>query len=196
MKKAFMVLLIVAVVVTAADFEYNTGGAMGTVPTHGGSASGWGEWFVVSVLNDSGHDLILTEFGFPCCGPPTGTYGWLVWVNVGGLNPPAGEASTADFYGTFSPVDSNPSTLPPVTYTYIDLSSENIVIADGNYFCFGYDVTGNGGQILYNGVETWSWYNSEWDSDSSWGRTDIFEVSADYDTALERNSWASIKTSF
>jgi hypothetical protein len=35
-----------------------------------------------------------------------------------------------------------------------------------------------------------------WDGDQAWGRTDIIDVYADYITALERNTWASIKNSF
>lgn len=196
MKCLVLALLVISVVAGAADFEYNSGGAMGTVPTMGGSSTGWGEWFALPILNDSGHDLILTELGFPCCGPPTGADGWLVWTDVGGLNPPAGEASTADFSGTFTPVDPDPSTYPPVTYTYIDVSAENVLIASGAYFCIGYDVTGIGGHVAFNGVDTWSWYEDAWDSDQNWSRTAILEVSANYDTALERNTWGSIKSTF
>ncbi len=196
MKVLVVALLSVALLASAADFEYNSGGAMGTVPTTGGSSSGWGEWFVVSILNDSGQDILLMELGFPCCGPPTGADGWLVWTDVGGLNPPAGDASTADYSGAFTPLDPAPDTFPPITYTYIDVSAEDIVIANGAYFCIGYDVTGNGGQVDFNGVDTWSWYGGVWDSDQAWSRTDILEVSADYDTALERNTWGSIKATF
>jgi hypothetical protein len=88
-----------------ADFEYNTGGAINTVPTTGGSATGWAEWFVTSISNSTGQPLLLIELGFPCAGPPTGAYGWLVWTNVGGLVPPPGPAQTANYYGPFTPVD-------------------------------------------------------------------------------------------
>ena len=113
-------------------------------------------------------------------GPATGAYGWLVWTNVGGLNAPAGDATTADYYGSFTPVDPNPKTFPPTTYTYIDISAQNIVIPAGNYFCIGYDVTGNGGQTSFNGVDTWAWYGSVWDPDQGWSRTAILQVTADY----------------
>ena len=196
MKYIVVLALLFAVFATAEDFEYNTGGALGTVPTTGGSSSGWGEWFINTVHNDTGYDLVLTEFGFPCCGPPTGTYGWIVWYDVGGMNPPPGEASTADCYGEFAPVDPNPGTFPPTTYTYIDLTGEDIIIPDGNYFCFGYDNTGIGGQIDYNGVETWAWYEGVWDSDVPWGRTAIHQVLANYYVALDQATWGSIKTSF
>ncbi|RLI52764.1 MAG: hypothetical protein DRP09_17245, partial [Candidatus Thorarchaeota archaeon] len=145
-----------------SDFEYNTGGYIDFVPTTGGSASGWGEWFITSVQNDTGQDLSLVEFGFPCCGPPTGFYGWVVWTNVGGPVPPPGPAETAEYYGTFTPVDPGPGTFPPTVYTYIDVSGEGIVIQAGDWFCFGYDNTDTGGQTDFNGVDTWAWYSGVW----------------------------------
>lgn len=196
MKRLILVTMVLAFAAFGADFEYSTAGAMGTVPTLGGSSTGWGEWFVTAILNNSGHDLVLTQISIPCCGPTTGDYGWVVWTDVGGLNAPSGDATTADFYGQFSPVDTSPSTLPPVTYTDIDVSAANVIIPAGNYFCVGYDVTGNGGQVSFNGVDTWSWYENVWDSDQSWGRTDIIDVYANFDTALQRDTWASIKNSF
>ena len=193
MKKLLIVLLSIALLASAADFEYNSGGAMGTVPTTGGSSDGWGEWFVVSILNDSGQELTLTELGFPCCGPATGDYGWVVWTDVGGLTPPSGEASTADYFDAFTPVDPNPETFPPLTYTYIDVTAENIVIAEGAYFCIGYDNTGNGGQVVFNGTDTWAWYGGAWDEDQGYSRTAVIEVSGDFASSLNRNTWGAIK---
>ncbi len=195
MKKLLVALLSIALLASAADFEYNSGGAMGTVPTTGGSSTGWGEWFIVPILNNSGQEITLTELGFPCGGPATGAYGWVVWTDVGGLTPPAGEASTADNFGAFTPVDPDPSTSPPVNYSYIDVTAENIVIADGAYFCVGYDVTGIGGQVDFNGTDTYSWYEGAWDSDQAWGRTDIIEVSASFVQALDQHTWGAIKAS-
>ncbi len=194
MKKLLVVLLSIAIAAGAADFEYNSGGAMGTVPTTGGSADGWGEWFIVSILNDSGQEITLVELGFPCGGPATGDYGWVVWTDVGGLNAPTGEASTADNFGAFTPVDPSPDTYD--TYTYVDVSAENVVIADGAYFCVGYDNTGIGGQVDFNGVDTWSWYEGVWDSDQAWGRTDLIEVSANFAQALQQHTWGAIKATF
>ncbi len=196
MLKTLLVVLVFVFAAFGADFEYSTAGTMGTVPDLGGSSTGWGEWFITSILNDSGHDLLLTQISIPCCGPATGDYGWIVWTDVGGLTPPAGDATTADYHGPFTPVDPSSSTLPPVTYTDIDISAAGVVIPSGNYFCVGYDVTGNGGQIAFNGVDTWSWYSGMWDSDQGWGRTDIIDVYANFDTALTRDTWASIKNSF
>jgi predicted outer membrane repeat protein len=163
-----------------ADFEYNTGGVIDFVPTLGGSATGWAEWMIATVRNDTGHRLRLTEFGFPCCGPPTGPYGWMVWRSVGGLYPPAGDPTTADRHGAFTPADPNPSTNPPTVYTYVDVVAQNIVIPIGSYFCFGYDVTGYGGLTSFNGVQTWGWYGGAWDPDQTYGRTAVLQVKANY----------------
>jgi hypothetical protein len=178
----------------AADWEYNTGGSIDFVPTTGGSATGWGEWFIGTVLNDSGQDVTLTEFGFPCSGPATGTYGWIVWTNMGGYVPPAGQASSAEYYGSFTPVDPDPATFPPTVYTYVDVSSQNIVIPAGSYFCFGYDVTGNGGQTSYNGVDTWAWYSGIWDPDVNYGRTAILQVKGNFGaTPVINSTWGAVK---
>jgi len=178
-----------------ADWEYNTGGVIDYPPTTGGSATGWGEWFIGTVLNDSGQDLMLTEFGFPCSGPPTGPYGWILWYDMGGYVPPAGPAASADAYGAFTPVDPNPDTFPPVVYTYIDVSGDNLAIGAGTYFCFGYDNTGTGGQTEFNGVQTWAWYTGVWDPDINYGRTAILQVKGDYGSPTPTNSttWGAVK---
>ena len=195
MRITILLLVAVTTIVVAEDFEYSTGGSMGTPATTGGSNTGWGEWFITSVLNDAGQDITLTQIAFPCCGDASGLYGWVVWTDVGGLVAPAGDVSTCDYYGSYVPADPD-STFPPDTYTYVDLSSENIIIADGDYFCFGYDNTQIGGQIGANGNETWSWYNNMWDPDSGWGRTALLEVYANYTIALEHDTWGAIKSSF
>ncbi len=178
-----------------ADFEYNTGGVIDFVPDTGGSSDGWGEWFIVTVYNDTGMQLHLKEFGFPCCGPTTGAYGWVLWSDVGGMNAPAGNAMTAEYYGAFTPLDPDPETFPPTTYTYIDVSGRALVIQPGAYFCFGYDNVGNGGQTTFNGVDTYAWYNSTWDPDQGWGRTAILQVKADYImTPVADSSWGHIKS--
>jgi hypothetical protein len=183
---------------TRADFEFNTGGYIDFVPTTGGSHDGWGEWFITTVYNDTGNDLLLVEFGFPCCGPCTGDYGWLVWTDVGGMIPPGGDAYTAEYYGgPWCPDDSNPDTFPPTDYTYLDMSAEGIVIPAGNFFCFGYDVTGNGGQTDYNGYNTWAWYSGYWDPDMGWGRTAILQVFANYGgVSTGETTWGSVKALF
>jgi hypothetical protein len=180
-----------------SDWEYNTGGSLDFVPTTGGSHDGWGEWFLTCIQNNTGYDVKLMEFGFPCCGPATGNYGWVVWLTAG-YGAPAGTADTADFYGgPWSPVDPSPDTFPPTTYTYLDVSAEGVIIPNGGWFVFGYDVTGNGGQTTYNGVETWAWYSGYWDSDVGWSRTAILQFKADYwTTPVQAESWSAVKSLF
>jgi len=196
MLKVFYILLGIAMVAGAEDFEYSTAGSMGFVPTTGGSNDGWGEWFITSVQNNSGYDIALTQMAFPCCGDASDSYGWVIWVDVGGLVAPAGDVGTCDYHGPYTPVDPGPGTFPPTVYTYVDISAENVIIPDGNYFCFGYDNTDTGGQIDFNGVDTWSWYEGVWDSDQGWSRTDIIEIYGNYYTALEHSTWGAIKSTF
>jgi len=180
-----------------ADFEYNTGGAIDCVPTSGGDSADWAEYFVAPVANASGHQLKLIELGFPCGGPASQTYGWLVWHDLGGYAPPAGDATTADHYGALTPVDPNPETFPPTTYTYVDVSALNIIIDSGDTFGIGYDNTGIGGMVSFNGVQTWGWYGGVWDSDQTWGRTAVLQVKANfYDSPVEATTWGAIKALF
>ncbi|MCA9754924.1 MAG: hypothetical protein KDA27_03910 [Candidatus Eisenbacteria bacterium] len=177
-----------------ADWVYNTGGSEDFVPTTGGSFDGWGEWFITTVYNDTGSDLTLTELGFPCAGPMTEDYGWLVWLGLGGLVAPTGDAYTADYFGQFTPVDPGPDTFPPTVYTYVDVSAANIVVPAGTYFAFGYDNTGTGGQTDFNGVETWAWYGGLWDPDINYGRTAILQVKGNYGAVpVEQTTWGQIK---
>ncbi len=169
------------------DWVYNTGGVEGFVPTVQGSASGWGEWFITTVMNDTGEDLYLSELGFPCSGPATEPFGWLVWVGINGMNAPAGNAYTADFYGEFAPVEPNPE-VDPLVYTFIDISEEFIVVPNGAYFSFGYDNTGLGGQTDFNGVDTWAWYGEAWDPDVNWGRTAILQVKGNFEGPVATES--------
>jgi len=45
---------------------------------------------------------------------------------------------------------------------------------------FGYGNPGMGGQITTNGVETWSWYDGSWDSDSNYNRTAVLQFKGDF----------------
>jgi hypothetical protein len=107
-------------------------------------------------------------------------YGWLVWTNLDGLAPPLGDYTTADFYGPFAPVDTNPDTFPPVTYTNLNIAGLNIVIPNGNYFCFGYMNTSAGGTTGFNGVNTWTWDVASWEFDHQNSETAILQVKANF----------------
>jgi hypothetical protein len=171
---------------TRDDFEYNTGGAIDFVPTTAGSASGWGTHFMAMTSNNTGQDLYLTELGFPCNGViPSGWF-----VSVGAM---PGDFNT-DYMGAFTAVDGG-DVSPPTIYTYVDISTEGIVVPAGMDVYFGYINPGLGGQTTANGTETWAWYGGAWDPDSGWGRTAILQIKASYEdpVALENGTLDSIK---
>lgn len=173
-------------------FLYNTGGQSGFVPDLFGSSTGWGEWFVATVYNDTGKDLQILEFGFPCCGPATGAYGWVVWMDVGGYSAPAGLPTSADYHGSFTPVE--PAGGDPTVYTYVDVSMEGVIVPVGAHFCFGYENTQYGGQTTFNGTMTWSWDNGNWIADSQYNRTAVMQVSAEEVGSLSITTWGGIKS--
>lgn len=155
-----------------AAFEWSSGGAMDTVPTLGGSDTGWGTHFIVMATNTLGTDIFLSELGFPCGGSSSN---WYVWV--GTAQPP--DFSTPDFSGPFTPVDPDPATFPPTTYTYVDVTAASVLIPAGSDFWFGYENPGIGGQVDFNGVVTYAWYGGAWDSDEPWDRTAVMQVTGD-----------------
>lgn len=173
--------------------RFSTAGWNAT-PTHGGSHHGWGEWFVTTFHNDTGYDVTLTEIGMPCCGAPSGDYGWLVWASVGGMNRPSSGPTGADWYGPYTPADSSYDTNPPTTYTYVDISAENVVIQAGSYFAVGYDVTGMGGHVSFNGHASWAWYGGGWSYDGTFNRTAVIQVEGFYDeSGIVNVTWGSLK---
>ncbi len=183
---------------TRADWEYNTTGMMDGAATSGGSATGWGEFFICTVQNTAGAEIFPIELGWPLCGAETEAYGWLVWVgDMGGPVCPMGDAYTADFFGPFTPVDPAPGTFPPTVYTYVDVSGFSIDA--GAWFTFGYDNTGTGGHIDYNGVECWAWYGGAWDPEVNYARTQVHQIKANFEgggTATETTTWGGIKALF
>lgn len=197
MKIALFMTVLFFTMVLAEDWEYNTGGSIGYTATLSG-AIGWGEWFVVSVENSTGHDVLMKEFGFPCSGDATDTLGWIVYDDVGGLNPPVGTPVDCDWHGPFTPVE-GPGGDPSV-YTYVDVSGEGVIIPDGTFFTFGYNNTGLSGMTTYNGTTTWAWYNGGtgffWNPDSNYSRTAVLQFKADYTDALQSSTWGEIKTIF
>jgi len=177
MRKIILLLAVFSSACPAAEYQFSTG-IWDQPPIYGGSSYGWGEWFVTAFENDTGEDIAVVELGMPCCGPTSDEYGWVVWYDLGGLSVPPGNPQSADVYGFFTPADGGP-TNPPVHYTYVDLSGENVVIEEGTCFAVGYDVTGRGGQVAYNGYSTWAWYSGRWDHDFDWGVTALIQCRAE-----------------
>ena len=156
-----------------AAWEWSTAGSMDFVPTTGGSFDGWGSHFLATTANTSGQDMRILEFGFPCAGDIAGQ--WLVWL--GATMPP--DTSNPDFSGAFTATDPDPLTFPPTVYTYVDVSGANVVVPAGETIWFAYVNPGVGGQIDFNGVDTWAWYAGAWDGDQAWGRTAVMQLKAD-----------------
>jgi hypothetical protein len=157
-----------------ADVEYNTTGTIDGAATLGGSATGWGTYFLAQWTNGTGAAVVLVEFGWPCGGP--GPVDWVVWT--GAALP--GAPGTQTFGGLFTPASADDITFPPPIYSYIDVTAANIVVPAGSTIYFGYENPGLGGQISANGVTTWAWYEGGWDPDSGWSRTAVLQLKANY----------------
>lgn len=176
---------------TRADVEYNTAGAVDTPATLGGSWDGWGEYFIGSWLNLTGQDVTLAEISFPCGG--TLPSNWVIWITD---NLPGGPGSET-FGGPFTPASDDAVTLPPPFYTYVDISAEGIMVpANANIF-FGYQNPGIGGQIEYNGVDTYAWYGGAWDPDPAWGRTAVLQLKGNFGgVATDAKTLSQVKVLF
>lgn len=175
-----------------SDVEFNTTGTMDAPADLGGSADGWGAYFIASWANLSGQDVYVAEFGWPCGGP--GMAEWVVWITNGAM---PGAPGTQIFTGSFDPASDDPDTIPPSPYSYIDVSGAGIVIPDGMVMFFGYQNPGIGGQISANGTETWAWYDGMWDPDSGWGRTAVLQFHGNYEgVANEASSLSAVKALF
>ncbi len=174
MRKILLVLLVLGIAAFAAEYEFSTGG-WDEDPALSGTSDGWGEWFITVFENDTGEDVKITELGMPCCGPTSGDYGWVVWYDAGGMNPPPGDPYSADSYGPYTPESSSDFHV----YTYVDLSDEDVVVEAGTYFNIGYDNTASGGQAYYNGHPSWAWYSGYWDPEEDYGRTDLIQCRAE-----------------
>lgn len=155
-----------------AAWEWSTAGSMDFVPTTGGSFDGWGSHFLATTVNTNGQDMQLVELGIPCAGDIAAE--WMVWLGA----MPA-DYSSPDFSGSFTATDPDPLTFPPTVYTYVDVTSANVVVPDGETVWVAYVNPGVGGQLDFNGVDTWSWYFGAWDGDQAWGRTAIIQLKAD-----------------
>jgi hypothetical protein len=165
----YIAILLIASASFASDVEYSTTGAMDTPATMGGDREGWGSDFITRWDNDTGADLLIEEFGWPCGG--WWAQFWYVWItDVLPANP-----YTLEFYGTFVAASEDDTEWPPSLYTYVDVSGEGIVVPAGASMYFGYGNPGMGGQIAFNGVETFSWYEDSWDMDGDFGRTAVMQ---------------------
>jgi len=174
-----------------ADVEYNTAGAIDAPATLGGSADGWGYYFITAWTNTTGQDVTLAEFGWPCGGP--GPVDWVVWITAG----MPGAPGTETFGGLWTPANPDGVTYPPTTYSYIDVSASAITIPAGATFYFGYENPGIGGQVSYNGVMTWAWYMGAWDADDAWGRTAVLQFKGNFGgVATQSATFSQVKALF
>ncbi len=158
----------------AADVEFNTAGAMDIPATQGGDFDGWGTHFLTRWENNTGEDVAVEEFGWPC-GGFWATF-WYVWITDTLPGPPGSQ----DFRGTFLAASTDDTEYPPSLYTYIDVSAEGIVIPANSTMYFAYGNPGMGGQITTNGVETWSYYEGVWESDTGYNRTAVMQFKGNF----------------
>ena len=176
---------------TRADVEYNTAGAIDAPATTGGSWDGWGSYFITNWFNNTGQDVTLVEFGWPCGGP--GPVDWVVWITEG----LPGAPGTETFSGQFTPASGDPDEFPPSTYSYVDVSASGVMIPADATFYFGYENPGIGGQVDFNGVDTWAWWEGAWDPDSGWSRTAVLQFKGNYGgIATDQMTYSQVKTLF
>jgi hypothetical protein len=153
----------------AFDVEYSTAGAMDAPATQGGDVDGWGTDFLARWVNTTGRDVLLEEFGWPCGG--WWAQSWFVWIQADLPPGPWG----FQHYGSFVPTLEDDTLYPPNLYTYVDVADRGIVVPAGAAMLFGYSNPGMAGQILHNGVDTWSWMDGQWDNDGAYNRTTIMQ---------------------
>ncbi len=153
-----------------SNFEYSTCGEIWCIPTLGGSQSGWAGWSIAHLWFEL--DTVLDHLDVPVCGPPTGSYGWVLWLDTP-FPPPDGPWS-AQYHGEFVPWCADPWTYPPTQYTDVHLPW--ICVPAGSSVVFGFENTGMQGMIPFNGIETFGWWNGQWTSDAHYGRTTVIQV--------------------
>jgi len=157
-----------------ADVMFNTAGTMDISATQGGDYEGWGTHFIGRWTNSTGEGVSVSEFGWPCGGFWVAS--WYVWIS----ETLPGAPGTQDFKGSFLAASEDETEYPPSLYTYVDVANEGIEIPAGSTMYFGYSNPGMGGQITTNGVETWSWYDGIWDSDSAYNRTAVLQFKGNF----------------
>jgi hypothetical protein len=166
--------IFLAATASAADVEFSTTGAMDTPATLGGDRDGWGTEFITRWDNETGHDVIVEEFGWPCGG--WWSQFWYVWITDSLPEDPY----TLQYYGSFVAESPDDTEWPPSLYTYVDVSDEGVVIPAGASMYFGYGNPGMGGQIGFNGVETYSWLDDGWDMDGDFNRTAVMQFKGSF----------------
>lgn len=159
-----------------ALIEYNTAGEIDAPATNGGDYEGWGTHFLARWENNTETNISVIELGFPCGGFWSAF--WYVWIS----EELPGAPGSQDYRGSFVAVSEDDTEYPPSQYTYIDVSDQEIIIPVGATMYFGYGNPGMGGQVLYSGVETWSWYDQSWDSDSTYNRTAVLQFKGEAET--------------
>lgn len=174
-----------------AVVEYNTAGAIDTPATQGGDREGWGTEFITRWDNNTGQDIVLEEFGWPCGGWWSNF--WYVWITSELPEDPY----TLQFYGSFVAASEDDLEYPPSLYTYIDVSEEGILIPAGASMYFGYGNPGMAGQVLGSSAATYSWYEEMWDNDNAYNRTTILQFKGNpYVVPVDAVSFGSVKALF
>jgi len=179
---------------TDYDVFYNTVGALDAPATVGGSDDGWGPYFIATWVNDTGEDVTLTEFGWPCGGGGS-TALWYYWLS----ETLPGAVGTAHATGTYNIMSSDPDEFPPTVYSYADVTDAELVVPAGSRIYWGYalPVPGIGGQVDFNGTTTWAWYLGAWDPDSDWGRTAVLQLKGTFGViATDQTSLSQVKSLF
>jgi len=157
-----------------ADVMFNTAGTIDIPATQAGDYDNWGTHFLGRWSNDTGQDVAVVEFGWPCGG--FWVTSWYVWIS----ETLPGAPGTQDFQGSFLAESEDETEYPPSIYTYVDVSEAGIVIPAGQTMYFGYGNPGMAGQITTNGVETWSWYEGNWDQDITFNRTAVLQFKGNF----------------
>ncbi len=168
-----VILLLLAGGALADSVEYNTTGVMDNPATLGGEHEGWGTHFMARWENTTDDHVQINEFGWPCGG--FWAQFWYVWISEDPAEELPGVPGTQDFRGTFVALSEDELEWPPGLYTYIDVSELEIIVPGGATMYFAYGNPGMGGQIAFNGIETWSLYEWAWESDSGFGRTAVMQ---------------------
>lgn len=163
---------------------FNTGGTWFQTPDLTGSASGWASYFLHVYTHFPGPELWLTDFWYP-----TNTYStdpvsmpvdWVVDIGNDDV------LSILDPYthywsliGSFTP-EGALDTVPPDTYTHIELPDLTHRLASGESMVWGYENAGLAGMTEYGGETTYGWFYGVWEPDDFYGRTALMQFRGEY----------------